>query len=115
MILVVYPLAKPIIEEHFALYLITLNSKDSYPSTVLLTEKVKGGGLSSIDLLTTSIIKDSKIIEQTTIENSCILDLPGPKGELTCNYDTTITYYKMTDRCIFYPYRRKVSWEIKNN
>jgi hypothetical protein len=113
MVLVIYPLEKVVFEEHFALYLITFDSKNSYPSTVLLAEKIKGGGLSSIDLLTTSIIKDSKIIEQTTIEHSCILDLPGPKGELTCNYDTATTYYKMTDRGIFYPYKRKVNWEIK--
>jgi|WetSurMetagenome_2_1015567.scaffolds.fasta_scaffold347308_1 hypothetical protein len=113
MIMVIYPVEKVVREEHLALYLITLVSKDSYPSTVLLAEKIKGGGLVSIDLITSSTINDSNIIEQTTIERSCILDLPGPNGELTCNYDTAITYYKMTDRCIFYPYKRKVTWEIK--
>jgi hypothetical protein len=115
MILVEYPSEREMIEEHFALYLIILDSKDLYPSTILLAEKLKGGGLSSLDMITKSILLDSTIIEQTTIEQSCILDLPGPKGEITCNYDTAKTYYKMTDRNAFYPYKRIVSWEIKQN
>jgi hypothetical protein len=114
-ILVVYPSESIQIEGHIALYMITLDKKDFSPSTVLLAEKIKGGGLSSIDLTTTSVLKDSSIIEQRTIEQSCILDLPGPNGEITCNYDTTTTYYKMTDRHVFYPFKRIVSWEIRNN
>jgi len=100
------------IYERIALYLIKPGLKGGYPPTVLLAEKVKGGGLASIDLLTRSVIIDTSYIEQTTIMKSCILDLPGPNGEISCNYDTTITYYKITDR-VFDPYKRKIIWETK--
>jgi len=98
--------------ERIALYLIKPGFKSDYPPTVLLAEKIKGGGLASIDLITKSVMIDSSIIEQTTIMKSCILDLPGPHGEITCSYDTTITYYKITDR-FFDPYKRKIIWETK--
>jgi hypothetical protein len=117
--MVIYPSIKINIkvpyEEHMALYLITLDKKNFYPTTVLLSEKIKESSLASLDLITTSILKDSSVIKQTTIEKSCILDLPGPKGEITCNYDTAITYYKLSERQIFYPYKRIVNWEIKKD
>jgi hypothetical protein len=115
LILVVFPSENIMMKEHFALYLILLDNYNSYTSTILLAEKIKSWGLSSFDLLTTSILKDTSIIEQMTIGKSCISDLPGPNGEITCSYDTSVTYYKIIDRHTFDPFKRIVNWEIKTN
>ncbi len=110
-ILQAYPTGNIMITEHMALYLIILDNNNPFPhlSTILLAEKIKGGGLSSIDLVTRSILNDSTI-EQITIEKSCILDLPKPDGDFPCVYDTTITYYKITDSHIFDPFKRIIKW-----
>ena len=98
--------------EHIALYLIKTDVKSNYLSTVLLAEKIKAEGLASIDLITKSILIDSTIIEQTTVSKSSITDLPGPNGEITSFYDTTITYYKLKNG-YFDRYRRKVIWNAE--
>jgi hypothetical protein len=114
LILVVFPSENIMMVEHFALFLILLDKYNPYNSTILLAEKIKSWGLSSFDLITTSILKDTSSIEQTKIGKSCISDLPGPNGEITCSYDTTVTYYKILDRHIFDPFKRVVNWEIKS-
>jgi hypothetical protein len=98
--------------ERIALYLIKPGFKGNYPPSVLLAEKIKGGGSTSIDLLTKSVMIDSSIIEQTTITKSCILDLLDADGTISCCYDTTTTYFKISDR-FFDPYKRKIIWEAK--
>lgn len=111
LILIVYPQENISITQHISLYLIEFDKDSKYYHTLLLAEKIKGGGFSSINLKTNSMLKDS-ILVQTTINESCILDLPGPHGELACTYDTTITYYKLNERLHFDPYKRISNWQI---
>jgi len=99
--------------EHYALYLIKTDIKGNYPSTIMLAEKMKSQGLAAMYQVTKSVFnKSTSKVKQTTISKYSITDLPGPQGEITSFYDTTITYYELKKN-YFDRYRRTIVWEAK--